>query len=359
MSVKPRKELKDLTACIHGGFNYAELQKLNINPNDVLDFSVNSNPFPLSPQIKDVLAQSPITTYPDSDSYKLKVELAKANGITEENLLVGSGAMELIRLVAQAYIATGDTVVIPQPTFGEYETSCHISGAQIVTVTSRESDNYKIDTDRLIEEAKKVKAKIVFLCNPNNPTGQYLAKTRVETLLNALEDSLVVLDEAYIAFTDGAWSSMGMIDKTNLVIVRSMTKDYALAGLRLGYVAANSKVIATLKKVCPPWNVNAAAQQVGLYMLKDSEYIKRSEAAIKRAKEYLAKSITGLGYHVLSSRTNFFLVKVRDATAFRNTLLSKGILVRDCSSFGMPQYVRIAARTMEECRLLVDTMKRL
>jgi histidinol-phosphate aminotransferase len=138
-----------------------------------------------------------------------------------------------------------------------------------------------------------------------------------------------------------------------------MTKDYALAGLRLGYAIADEDIINTLKKVCPPWNVNAAAQQIGLYMLKDKEYLKHSEIEINMAKKYVIESMNTFNYRVIPSSTNFFLMEVGDATGFRNKLMAKGILVRDCSSFGLPKYVRIAPRTIKECHRLVEAVKNL
>jgi len=282
--------------------------------------------------------------------------LAEINGVTEDNILLGNGSMEIIRLISQAYFEKGDKVLIPQPTFGEYQTACSIAGVEVVKIWSAEEDNYAFKADELISSIHKHKPKAVFICNPNNPTGQYLKSKELKDLSNASEDSLIILDEAYIAFTEKSWPSQGLIDKDNVIIVRSMTKDYALAGLRLGYAIAGSEIITSLRKVRPPWNVNAVAQKAGVAALEDGGYLKECEAGIIEAKEYLICELGKLGFNIIPSRTNFFLMRVKGGKDFRKILLKSGLMVRDCTSFGLPQYVRISPRTMPECRKLVDTI---
>jgi histidinol-phosphate aminotransferase len=175
--------------------------------------------------------------------------------------------------------------------------------------------------------------------------------------MSSCQDSLIILDEAYIAFTDNAWPSQDMVDLGSLVILRSMTKDYALAGLRLGYAIAAESIISVLKRVRPPWNVNTPAQKAGILALSDDSYLKKCSSKIREARDFLIKELERLGLPPLPSQTNFFLVKVGDATAFRQALLKKGILVRDCTSFGLPQYIRLAPRTLPECQKLIESIK--
>jgi histidinol-phosphate aminotransferase len=197
----------------------------------------------------------------------------------------------------------------------------------------------------------------IFLCNPNNPTGQYLSREEVRKILSMAKDSLVILDEAYIAFTEDTWASVDLIDWGNLVILRSMTKDYALAGLRLGYAVAAESIISVLKRVRPPWNVSSVAQAAGVFALKADGYLDMCGRKIKEAKEFLVKELSGLGLSPLPSQANFFLVKVGDAARFRQALLKKGILVRDCTSFGLSGYIRLAPRSMAECQRLLTAIK--
>lgn len=178
-------------------------------------------------------------------------------------------------------------------------------------------------------------------------------------ILDTLRDGLLILDEAYIAFIDGSWSSIDLISRGNVLIVRSMTKDYALAGLRLGYAIASQEIINALRRVCPPWNVNVVAQKAGVIALDGKDYFERCKQELRLAKQFLTSQLCQIGFTLVPSSTNFFLVKVGDASAFRTALLRHGILVRDCSSFGLPEYVRIAPRTMPECRRLIDTIQTL
>jgi len=178
----------------------------------------------------------------------------------------------------------------------------------------------------------------------------------VHDIIEAASDSLVILDEAYIAFTAQAWDSSSLIDRDNLIILRSMTKDYALAGLRIGYMMANPDIVSVIRRVLPPWNVSSVAQKAALYSLK---MVCPASCAhdIHEAKSFLVNELTAIGMKVMPSDTNFFLVYTGDAHSFRDALMKKRMLVRDCASFGLPSYIRIAPRTLPECRALIDAMK--
>jgi len=170
---------------------------------------------------------------------------------------------------------------------------------------------------------------------------------------------LLILDEAYLTFVDNPWSSLDMIERGNLLVLRSMTKDYALAGLRLGYGVAKENIIDALSRVRPPWNVNAVAQQAGIIALNEEGYVKQCQTKIKEAKEYLVAELSQLNLPPMSSEASFFLVKVDNSSEFRRRLLEQKMLVRDCTSFGLPGYVRIAPRTLPECQRLIEAVKRI
>ena len=164
-------------------------------------------------------------------------------------------------------------------------------------------------------------------------------------------------DEVVTAVVDGSWSSIGLVSRGNVVIVRSMTKDYALAGLRLGYAVAHEEIINALRRVCPPWNVNVVAQKAGVVALEDADYLEQCQLETTKAKRFLMGELDRIGFTLVPSSANYFLVKVTNAQDFRSALLRHGILVRDCTSFGLPQYIRIAARTMPECQRLITTIE--
>ncbi len=357
MSLRPRPEIANLKACQHGGINYAELRAFGLVPEEVLDFSVCTNPFMPPPQAGKALDSIAIEQYPDSEATELKERLSEKLGVTADNILVGNGATELIRLIALTYFRGGDCVLLLEPTYGEYEVASWMVGAEPVKKWVGAEDNFTLKIEETVKLIKEHCPRAVFVCNPNNPTGKYLLRQDIETLIDAIGDGLLIIDEAYIAFVEQSWSSADLIYKGNVVILHSMTKDYALAGLRLGYTLANQEITSNLRRVCPPWNVNVVAQKIGAIVLDEASYLEQSKRKIKEVKEFLIKGLSGLGFAPLPSETHFFLVRVGEASKFRTALLKRGILVRDCTSFGLPEYVRIAPRTMPECQRLVETME--
>jgi len=346
-----------MESCQHGGIDYAELEALGIAPEEVLDFSANLNPFGPPPGIKEAMSKSDIACYPDSRATNLRRFLADKLQVKVENILVGSGSTELIRLAALAYFGRGDLVLTIEPTYGEYQVACQISGASLVKQRLCAENGFQLNMEETIESIHRHSPKGIFIDNPNNPTGQYLSRTEFRKLLDASKDSLVVLDEAYITFMDNVWSSLDMIEGNNLLILRSMTKDYALAGLRLGYGVAGREIIATMCRLCPPWNVNAVAQQAGIMALEEEGYLKRCQAELREAKSYLVAELSRLGLSPVPSEANFFLVEVGNAPEFRHNLLQRRILVRDCTSFGLPGYVRISPQTLPQCHRLVTAIE--
>jgi|WetSurMetagenome_2_1015567.scaffolds.fasta_scaffold100959_1 histidinol-phosphate aminotransferase len=355
--LRPKLNIENLLLSTHGGINNGELERLGISPENILDFSVSTNPFGPPPGIRKSLEQTSVSRYPDSEAGELKSLIAEKLSMTQDNLLVGSGSTELIRLIATSYFGPGDQVIIPGPTYGEYETTCHIVGAEVLKEPMMEEACFRLNVVETVDLILKRQPRGIFLCNPNNPTGQYLSQEEVKEILTIAGDTLVILDEAYIAFTDRAWVSTDLIGSCNLVILRSMTKDYALAGLRLGYAVASQTIISILQRVKPPWNVSSVAQAAGVFVLKADGYLEECREKIKTARDFLMAGLKELGLSPLPSQTNFFLVKIGDAANFKQNLLSKGLLVRDCTSFGLPDYIRIAPRSMADCQKLLTTIK--
>ena len=357
MALLPRKNITKLEKCQHGGLDYTEIEKLDIPVDEVLDYSSNLNPAGAPPGIELLIKSAELSRYPDSQSIDLKRAIARRTGLSEANVIAGSGSTELIRLAVTAYVGESDKAVIIEPTYGEYRTACEIAGAEVISHTLSIVDNFKPDIAAIVQLIKSVRPKIVFICNPNNPTGGYLSRGEFIQILTAAPDSLIVLDEAYISFVEQSWSSSELLDKGNLLILRSMTKDYAIAGLRLGYALANSEIIQTLNCISPPWNVNAVAQHAGIVALQSEQYIINSRKMISESKQYLISELERLGFHCLPSQANFFLVQVDNANEIRNRLLSQKILVRDCTSFGLPQFIRLAPGTIKKNRHLITTLQ--
>jgi len=357
LPLQPRRTIAGLKTCAHGGVNHAELEALGMDARDVLDFSVCTNPFMPPPGLKETMASAPVERYPDSEATLLRRKLAEKVGINAENIIAGSGTTELIRLIALAYFRRGDPVLIFEPTYGEYEVACRLTGARTIKYRAAAKDGFAPDIEAAAETIRRKKPRAVFICNPNNPTGLYLPRRDIEKVLKAVHDGLLVLDEAYVSFAGKSWNALDLAERRNIIILRSMTKDYGIPGLRLGYAVACREIINVLRSVMPPWSVNAVAQQVGVSLLEKEAYLKESLRKTREAKEFLIRELRQLGLKVLPSDTHYFLVKVSSGTECRRSLLAKGIMVRDGSSLGLPQYIRISPRTLPECRKLAAAFR--
>ncbi len=354
------KGVRTVESVVHGGIDYSELEALGLKPGEVLDFSANINPFGPPPGLREALTQVDISSYPDSSSSRLKTALADKLGLKPDNIIMGSGSTEIMRLAALAFFKPGDRVLIIEPAFGEYEVSCRIAGVEIIKYVLKTEDNFKLDLSEVTGLVDKSRPKGLFFTNPNNPTGQYYSRNILERLIEAMKGSLIILDEAYISFLDppeAGWSALDLAKKNNLLILRSMTKDFALAGLRLGYGIARREIISILRNIFPPWNVNAMAQEAGLYAIKSDSYLENSLHEIRKVKAYLIEGLNDLGLVLVPSKANFLLVETGSGAMWRREMLKRKILVRDCASFGLPEYIRISVRTRAECDKLLKAMK--
>jgi L-threonine-O-3-phosphate decarboxylase len=337
---------------VHGGHHS------NLPREALLDFSANINPFGPTPRIWEAMQQVTIGQHPDPRAAGLRHALAEYHDVDPAALLVGNGAVELIYLLAVAYVRPGDRVLIVTPTFGEYAQAVAIMGADVVNYPTPpdRSVSVALELDTLVRTVQHTSPRLLFLCNPNNPTGTSHPRAVVETLLAAAPDTLLVLDEAFVNFAPGHWRATSLRPHPNLLILRSMTKDYALTGLRVGYAIGAPDVIATLEKVQPPWSVNALAQEAARVALEDDNYLQRTLAALATASSDLRDTLHQRGFAPLPSAVHFFLLPVGSATDTARWLLNRGILVRDTTSFGLPAHIRIAARQAADNARLVDAL---
>jgi histidinol-phosphate aminotransferase len=341
---------------VHGSITPAELRELDISIDDVIDFSSNINPLGVSPCVRAAMSAADTSRYPDPDCLELREALAQRTNAGVENIIVGNGSTELIHLIVRAFAADG-SVVIATPTYGEYEFACRLVGREPVFIRSLEEKQFNHDIAALSSRIEEAKPSLVFLCNPNNPTGVYLNRSNIERIAAAAKPGQLVLDEAYLPFVARPWNSNTLIESGNVAILHSMTKDHALAGVRLGYALASVAIVAKLKQLQPFWSVNAIAQAMGLAVLEDDDHVRKGREEVFAAKAYLEKEIARLDLTAIPSKANFILVKVGDAPSMRRELLRRGLCVRDCTSFGLPQYIRISIRTQAECKRLAEGLK--
>ncbi len=356
MLLAPRPALLDVPAVPHGSVADEELVGLGLRRADVLDFSASLNPLGASPAVYRALATLDVTRYPDDRAVALRAALAAQLGLGMDHVLAGNGSAELIWLLAMAYLCPGRRTLVVSPTFGEYERACRIAGAGIEFLHTDERRDFQPDAAALCDTIRRRQPNLTFLCNPNNPTGWLLSPDQLLQLADAHEAGLLVVDEAYLPFVPNAPDLAREVTGHPLALLRSLTKAHGLAGLRLGYLVAHPEVVTTLERVRPPWSVNSAAQIAGLAALQDTKHLERSLTVVHEARRYLLGALEALRLKVIAGPANFLLIRVGDARLVRQRLLARGICVRDCTSFGLPGYIRVGIRRVEDCRRLVEAL---
>jgi histidinol-phosphate aminotransferase len=358
MCPEPRLELLHMPDAIHGALDFAELDHLGLAPEAVLDFSVNGNPYGPSPHVREALGQVPYDRYPDREALALRRVLSTHLDVTVDEILVGNGSTELVWLVALAFVRVGDTVVLVGPTFGEYTRAAVLMGACLQQYTARRAEGFCVVPEAITQLLQQRQPRLVFLCNPNNPTGTFVAPDSIAHWATACPSTLFIVDEAYLTFTASAPSILP-VRHPNILVLRSMTKAYALAGLRLGYAVGSPDILAALRRARPPWSVNALAQAAGIAALQDTAHLTHCLTRIAQAKHDFVAGLCALGLTPVPSTTHFFLVRVGNGASLRQALLPRGMLVRDCTSFGLPEYIRVATRRPEENVRLLTALEEL
>ena len=244
------------------------------------------------------------------------------------------------------------------PTYAEYEYAFRLSGANVIKYSANEVSDFRWN---FFEVASLIKAKtpsVVIVCNPNNPTGIYCNLHEIETLVEATSHSgsILILDEAYLSFVANPWNSLSMLKYSNIMLIRSMSKNYSNSALRLGYAVASADIVSKIRALQPDWSVNSLAQKAGISSLEDHAYLPNARKVIFSARNYLKKALTKLGLKTIPTDANFLLIRVDNASKWRSLLLTKGVVVRDCTSFGLPNYIRVGIRVIEDCKILVEAI---
>lgn len=342
-----RANLTAVAPDYHGAIDFAELREWNQEPDNIIDFSVNSNPYGPVKSVGEAISNVPLDRYPDKACLILRESLSHHFNLPMEKVLVGNGTAELLWLVAFACLQPGDNVMIIGPTFGEYARNAKLMGAKVVTWQANPVDNFAIDTLEIERLLAKEKPSLVHLCNPNNPTGQVVSIQTISNWARQYPQILFVIDEAYASFVPQFLSAM-TLECDNLIVLRSMTKDYALAGLRLGYAVGASSLIRGLAQVQPPWSVNGLAQVAGIAALSAQSEYQIMWQQLRQETAVFREGLEKIGYFPTPSITHYFLMNVGNGYALREKLLRQGILVRLCESYQLPAYVRIATRTKVE-----------
>ena len=349
----------------HGGNIYLLAERLGIAESDIIDFSASINPLGVPKSVQEAMRQNMqyLFNYPDPDTKRLRLKISENIGISPNSIICGNGSTELIYLIVRALRPA--RVLIPQPTFSEYERACRKNfGINVIRYELKRENDFGVDPEDLIRAmsggiSPSSRCDMVFLCNPNNPTGTLVKREdmlRITAAAKNLKCALVV-DEAFIDFCPGASIIDEVANNPYLIVLRSLTKMYALSGLRVGYAVLAPLFLDAVKEAKEPWTVNTLAQIAGMAALNDEAYKTETFTVIEREKKALEEGFRRLGVSYLSSSANYYLLQCKRAGELTSFLTEKGILVRDCSNFqGLDSsYVRVAVKSgRDNMRLLEE-----
>jgi histidinol-phosphate aminotransferase len=320
----------------------------------------NENPLGPSPKALAAIraAAAKLHRYPDGGAFDLVHKLAERLDVAPGRIVLGNGSDEIIGLLANALVQPGDEVVIPRPSFLMYEIAARAAGATPVFVPL---EDRAIALDRM-RAAVTARTRIIFLCNPNNPTGSVFSKRQFEGFLRQVPDhALVVLDEAYIEFARSVDCARGADFRSQdlpLAVLRTFSKAYGLAGLRIGYGVMPLPLADILQRIRPPFNASVLAQAGALAALDDREFLEKSIRLIHEEIDFLQGALEALGMPCRATEANFFLIDVpRPADDLFEAMLRQGVIVRSMRSYGYPNTIRINAGLHEENLRFLDALK--
>jgi histidinol-phosphate aminotransferase len=340
---KPDSELKKLYGC-------KSLLRLNNNENPL-------GPPPAAQRVISSFHPPHASIYPSGDSFYLRQRLAEEYGFHPDRFIVGNGANEVIGFVIAAFCREGDNIVTADKTFAVYEWVARFSGfeARLVPLI-----HFGFDDNGLFEQIDD-RTKVVFICNPNNPTGMYWNEDRLRRFLTRIDEKqIVVVDEAYCEFVDKPDfpdSIQLMEEFRNLVVFRTFSKMYALAGLRVGYLMGDQDVVDIIRRTCVVYSVNTLAQEAALAAFGDDEHIQRTRDMVHEGKSFLLKELEILGLDCISGEGNFIMVHlpINDSLAYRK-LMTRGIMVRTMTGFRFPNFIRITISHMEAMEAFIEAL---
>ena len=341
---------------VHGGVSHDELVELGLDPRETIDFSASINPYGPCPAVLQAVRACHFDRYPDPTAAGLRRVLAMAHGIAPHRIVVGNGAADLLWTLAHLLVAPGAAVVISEPTFAEFRSAALAAKANVLESRGGPARGFAADIEAIQTLARENRAAVVYLASPNTPVGTRVPVERVAALAESLPETTVVLDQAFVSLSDyPADEKIGVPD--NVVRVRSLTKDHAIAGLRLGYLLASAELAARLEARRPPWMTSSVAEAAGIAAVRANLFVEESRALLRVDRDELGSALQQMGLAPFPTASCFLTFAVPNSAALRRRLLLKGILVRDCTSFGMPNFVRIAARPRADRERLLPALE--
>ncbi len=343
---KPDVELMKLYGC-------SRLYRLNNNENPL-------GPPPASQEVLRRFSPERAAVYPSGDSFHLRVKLAERFNKDPDQFLVGNGANEVIAFVIKAFCEQGDNIVTADKTFAVYEWVAEFSGFQTRLVALKD---YDFDDQGMLDRIDE-RTKILFVCNPNNPTGRYWNDAKLRGFLNRVAGrQIVVVDEAYCEFVEKSDFPDGMKlieEYPNMVLFRTFSKMYGLAGLRIGYLAGSSEVVSAIRRTCIVYSVNSLAQEAALAAVNEDDHVTRTRDLVRRGKEFLTRELARFGLPCISGEGNFLMVRlpISDTLAYRK-LMSMGVMVRTMTGFRFPNHIRVTVSTDQAMEAFINALEQI
>ena len=331
-----KSNLRDIPKTVHGG----QAWRLK----DVEDYSHNLNPFGPPEDIKEIIDSSisGIDHYPDDDCAELKDVISKRFSVPRDSVIIGSGSSDIIRMFPNTFIDSGEKAVISVPSFAEYSHQCRVAGCDIVWNDLPREDGFRIDYDKLKQRAKGAKA--VYICNPNNPTGMIERRKDILSFVDhcASEGTMVFLDETLLELVPGYKdiTCSGYVSRyQNLVVACSLTKSFAIPGIRIGFGFADPALIDEMNKVRMTWNVGTMEQNVAKVLIRDRmDHVEKAAELMASESRWMYSQLEDIGFPIVDSDSYFYFNPLdgigMDAKEFVSRMLKSSIMVRDCSSFG-------------------------
>ncbi len=328
-----------------------------LRPDQIIKLASNENPLGPSPRVqaamRDALAGANL--YPDGGGFYLRAALSEKFQLERGNLVLGNGSNEIIEFIGHSFLRPGVEMVTSENAFIAYRLVAALFGAKTVTVPDRE---YCFDLEA-IAQAITPRTRVVFIANPNNPTGTLVRQEALERFMERVpNDVVVVFDEAYHEYLDAPPDTLKFVRAgRNVIILRTFSKIHALASIRLGYGIARPELIRVVQKTREPFNTSGVAQVAALAALADAAHQAESKRLTDEGRSYLEKEFAALGLPFVPSVANFVLVKVGDGKALFKNLLRKGVIVRALSGYNLPEWVRISVGTMEQNRQCIAALR--
>jgi len=335
-------------------------RELDLDPATIIKLASNENPRGASPKVRAAIAAAlgDLTRYPDGNGYALKAALASRLHVAAEQIVLGNGSNDVLELVTQAFLRPGDEALYSQYAFIVYPLATQARGAHGIEVAAKDHGH---DLDAMLA-AITGDTRVVFIANPNNPTGTWLAGDVVERFVSAVpRDVIVVLDEAYQEFLDPserADSTAWISQYPNLVVSHTFSKAHGLAALRVGYGVMDAAIADLLNRVRQPFNVNSLAQAAALAALEDTQYVEDSRVLNREGRRQLEAGLQSLALRYLPSRGNFVLFEAGDAMAVYQALLRQGVIVRPVANYGLPAWLRVTVGTAQENERFLASLAR-